>query len=184
VQLNSWASSVVIVVPIGAHTGLTDGMRPATCEKQGWRTLRLLLPRELTCRTARRGVCSFAAPLEACRLRQVFGLLGFGVTVLHHRFPSPKKAAQCANMVRSQLPLRGNSGITPDSLLGLADVPDTAMDHKILCLSPFVNANNVKEAPPDYVKNRPATVVVGQYAFSDRQAPAPLGILKTDPLRN
>jgi hypothetical protein len=43
-------------------------------------------------------------------------------------------------MVRSHLPLRGSSGFAPDSLLGPAFVPDTAMRHKIWCFGPVVNA--------------------------------------------
>jgi hypothetical protein len=41
--------------------------------------------------------------------------------------------------VRSHSPLRGSSGFSPDSLLGPAHVPDTAIDHKILCLGAGVN---------------------------------------------
>jgi len=40
---------------------------------------------------------------------------------------------------RSHSPLRGSSGFEPDSLLGPAHVPDTAMKHKILCLRAPVN---------------------------------------------
>jgi hypothetical protein len=51
------------------------------------------------------------------------------------RFPNRLlQVIQCFSILRSQLPLRGSSGISPDSLLGPADVPGTAMDHKILCL--------------------------------------------------
>ena len=54
--------------------------------------------------------------------------------------PKPPLQGFSANgMDRSQLPLRGSSGIAPDSLLGLALVPDTAIDHKILCFHDSVN---------------------------------------------
>jgi hypothetical protein len=56
--------------------------------------------------------------------------------------PLPKpvfEQVQCQWHVRSQLPLRGSSGIAPDSLLGLAVVPDTATDHKVWCFYDGVN---------------------------------------------
>jgi hypothetical protein len=44
-------------------------------------------------------------------------------------------------IVRSHLPLRGSSGLTPDSLLGLAHVVGTAIRHKIWCFNRRVNVS-------------------------------------------
>src|ERR1700674_94040 len=77
-----------------------------------------------------------------CRSRQVFGLPGAPMLIGSYCMPLPKPPFQgfSANgIVRSQLPLRGSSGIAPDSLLGLALVPGTAIDHKILCFYDGVN---------------------------------------------
>src|ERR1700722_10972232 len=53
--------------------------------------------------------------------------------------PKPLDGFSANGIFRSQLPLRGSSGIAPDSLLGLGVVPGTAMDHKILCFYHIVN---------------------------------------------
>src|SRR5579859_4238460 len=47
--------------------------------------------------------------------------------------PKPFQRLSVQGMGRSQLPLRGSPGFAPDSLLGLADGPGTATEHKILC---------------------------------------------------
>ena len=98
------------------------------------RSLRPLLPREPQSRTAS------PYPVDADRgrssdfwARPMIGLL------LHAASQTPFDGAQCQWHFRSQLPLRGSSGIAPDSLLGLAFGPDTAMNHKILCFRDSVN---------------------------------------------
>jgi hypothetical protein len=81
------------------------------------------------------------------RTRIAAGLRTYGLSAISGRF-LPHAASRggdlrrqfsAVSVFRSHLPLRGSSGFAPDSLLGPAFVPDTAMTHKIWCLARVVN---------------------------------------------
>ena len=68
-----------------------------------------------------------------------FGFLGRFLPHAASRTGDLRRQFSAVSVFRSHLPLRGSSGFSPDSLLGPALVPDTAMGHKILCLGDCVN---------------------------------------------
>ena len=68
-----------------------------------------------------------------------FGFLGRFLPHAASRTGDLRRQFSAFSVFRSHLPLRGSSGFSPDSLLGPALVPDTAMGHKILCLWGLVN---------------------------------------------
>lgn len=105
--------------------------RAGRCRRQ---SLRPLLPRELQSRTA-----SLFQKMQIAAGLRTSGRADVDRLLLHAASQTTFAGVQCQGMDRSQLPLRGSSGIAPDSLLGLALVPDTAIDHKILCFHDIVN---------------------------------------------